>query len=128
MADEKLFPLQVDRGAPAGPLSIPWSVAEVAYGEYARRYGTGQSLDELARRGGFGWGEMDLFHPRWREEAGELARLRAQRADLLAACEAAQEYVALGCAHATKTTADGRAQAGRVLTQLLDAIAKAKGA
>jgi hypothetical protein len=52
------------------PTSIPWPVAEVAYREYARRYGTYQSLERLAERGGFGISEMDDFHPGWRKEVG----------------------------------------------------------
>lgn len=39
-------------------LRIPWSVAEVAYAEYALRYGRQQSLDRLADRGGFGRDEV----------------------------------------------------------------------
>lgn len=79
MADTKpkMFPLQTDRRATPGPVSIPWSVAEIAYGEYASRYGRGQSLERLAERGGFSWGEMDTFHPKWREEVSELVALRA---------------------------------------------------
>lgn len=73
----RMFPLQTSRTAPAGPLSIPWSVAEKAYGEYARRYGKGQSLEHLAGRGGFGWCEMDDFHPGWRKEVDEITRLRS---------------------------------------------------
>ncbi len=52
------------------PTSIPWPVAEVAYREYARRYGTHQSLERLAERGGFGIEEMDDLHPGWRKEVG----------------------------------------------------------
>ena len=66
------FPIQ------GGP-SIPWSVAEIAYAEYARRYGRSQSLQRLAERGGFYVNEMDEYHPRWREEVGEIARLTRER-------------------------------------------------
>jgi hypothetical protein len=37
---------------------VPWSVAEAAYAVYAAKYGTGQSLETLAQRGGFGRGEL----------------------------------------------------------------------
>jgi hypothetical protein len=50
-AAPRRFPLQ-----PTG--SIPWSVAEVAYTAYVRRYGRSQSLDRLAARGGFGHSEL----------------------------------------------------------------------
>lgn len=44
------------RGKP--PQLIPWGVAEVAYRAYAQRYGRNQTLDDLARRGGFGRDEL----------------------------------------------------------------------
>lgn len=65
------FPLQAERGRDSkvkpGPLSVPWSVAEKAFATYAARYGTDQSVERLAERAGFSWGEMDLFYPEWRE-------------------------------------------------------------
>ncbi|AMV25489.1 hypothetical protein VT84_13910 [Gemmata sp. SH-PL17] len=79
---ERMFPLQTSRTAPAGPRQIPWSVAEVAYGEYTRLYGSSQSLERLAERGGFGWCEMDSLHPKWREEVNEINSLREQVAKL----------------------------------------------
>jgi hypothetical protein len=75
----RMFPLQTSRSAPVGPLQIPWSVAEKAYGAYAREYGRGQSLERLAERGGFGWCEMDTLYPAWRDEVNELAALRTER-------------------------------------------------
>lgn len=54
--------------------SVPWHVAERAYEEYARRYGRSQSLEQLAQRGGFGLGELDMFYPGWREAAEATAR------------------------------------------------------
>lgn len=42
--------------APAS--KIPWWLAEVAYAQYAKLFGTQQSLDRLAERGGFGRGEL----------------------------------------------------------------------
>ena len=69
-----MFPLQRryernEAGAMAEvdcPRTIPWSVAEVAYAEYVRRFGDGQTLQRLAERGGFGDREMDMFYPGWR--------------------------------------------------------------
>jgi DNA primase len=98
----KMFPLQTSRDAKAGPVSIPWSVAEVAYGEYAKRYGRGQSLEHLAKRGGFSWCEMDEFHPGWREEVSEIASLRRQLAAVRAAL---REEIAAGLERRAKTEA-----------------------
>lgn len=59
---EKLFPIQADHGGygiPDKPKShIPWWLAEVAYEFYASRYGTQQSIERLAERGGFGRDEL----------------------------------------------------------------------
>lgn len=62
---ERLFPIQSERGAKPHPLRIPWSVAELAYSVYSAHYT--QSLESIARRGGFGPSEMDMFLPDWRE-------------------------------------------------------------
>jgi hypothetical protein len=67
-----------DRFPLLGGGSIPWSVAEEAYPDYARRYGTSQSLETLAKRGGFGPDELDQHLPGWREKASEVSVLRAQ--------------------------------------------------
>lgn len=78
----KTFPLMASRGdenTKPGPFRIPWSVAEIAYGAYAAKYGREQSLERLAERGGFYWGEMDDLHPEWRDEVSEIVALR-QRA------------------------------------------------
>jgi len=46
--------------------TIPWSIAEKAYKEYVRKYGTDQSLERLAERGGFGEDELNgLLFPIW---------------------------------------------------------------
>jgi hypothetical protein len=74
----KLFPIQRDRDAKPHPMRIPWSVAELAYSVYSARYGTSQSLETLAERGGFGAGEMDKFLPDWRDRCDEIIRLRAE--------------------------------------------------
>ena len=82
MSEEKRFPLQPEKGVTPGPLSCSWSVAEKSYGAYALRFGRSQSLETLAKRGGFSWGEMDDQYPAWREEESELARLRAENAEI----------------------------------------------
>ncbi len=43
------------------PCTVPWWLAEIAYEEYSRRYGTSQSLEQLAERGGFGRWELLLY-------------------------------------------------------------------
>lgn len=65
------FPLQMSSRAKSaeGPRTVPWSIAEAAWDVYAARYGREQSVERLAERGGFGWGEMDMFLPGWRELA-----------------------------------------------------------
>jgi hypothetical protein len=77
LTEERWFPLQADSRTP-GPLRIPWSVAVKAYG----KYGPGQTLDRLAERGGFSWGEMDDLYPAWRAETDELLLLRAEVREL----------------------------------------------
>jgi len=99
---EKMFPLQAgyrDAKSAPHPLQIPWSVAEKAYCAYARRYGTRQSLERLAERGGFDGAEMDMLYPPWREESAELTTLR-QRAE---AAEASRD-TARGVANAFRDT------------------------
>lgn len=41
-----------------GPSTIPWWLAEIAYKYYSERFGTTQSLERLAERGGFGREEL----------------------------------------------------------------------
>ena len=87
MTEQRWFPIQAGYStttAPPHPLRIPWSVAEKAYCAYARLYGTQQSLERLAERGGFGGGEMDELYPAWRDETSEIVALR----DKIAAYEA----------------------------------------
>jgi hypothetical protein len=57
------FPLQTDWDVKPGPVSVPWPVADRAWAAYSARYGRDQSVERLAQRGGFGWGEMDLYFP-----------------------------------------------------------------
>lgn len=72
----RMFPIQSERGAQPHPTQIPWSVADRAYSVYRAKYGSEQSLERLAERGGFGPGEMDIFLPGWREEVSEINRLK----------------------------------------------------
>ena len=74
---EKEFP--IIRG---GSLkSIPWSVAEMVYAGYARAYPGGQSLETLARRGGFGLYELDLYLPNWQQEVADVRKPPAPKGD-----------------------------------------------
>jgi len=62
MTEEKRFPIQGDYRRELNEVygSVPWSVAQVAYDEYHRRY-PGQSMERLAERGGFGYWEMTEY-------------------------------------------------------------------
>lgn len=68
-AERKRFPIQGERRYPHGerpvtipPMTIPWSVAEVAFKAYDRQNFNGQTLERLAERGGFGRDEfLDLL-------------------------------------------------------------------
>lgn len=66
MADpnERQFPMQ--NGPP-----IPWSLAEILYVGYSAQFENGQSLERLAERGGFGWGEIEEM---WKNRACRLFR------------------------------------------------------
>jgi hypothetical protein len=78
------FPLQrLPRGG-NGPGSVPWVVAERAWSTYASQYGTGQSVERMAERGGFCWGEMDELFPGWRKATDEWEKLRRENATLTA--------------------------------------------
>lgn len=76
MPEQDWFPIQSRRGAPPHPTRIPWEVADLAYSVYRERYGSSQSLERLAERGGFGPGEMDEFLPDWRARASRYEALR----------------------------------------------------
>lgn len=65
------------RAAPS-PVSIPWSVAELAYSVYVDMFGDGQTLEQLAARGGFGPSELDAWLPDWRERAAATTALKAR--------------------------------------------------
>lgn len=61
------FPVLHDpRNGPDEHTWIPWSVAEQAYVGYMKRYGSRQTLERIAERGGFGVRELDLLVPGWR--------------------------------------------------------------
>lgn len=62
---ERRFPMQ------NGP-SIPWSLAEVIYAGYSALFGSSQSLERLAERGGFGWREVEAIYND-RDKAGRVA-------------------------------------------------------
>lgn len=57
--DTRPFPIQGSHGPQRkAACTIPWWLAEIAYAEYARRFGTSQSLERLAERHGFGREEL----------------------------------------------------------------------
>ena len=43
-------------------LGVPWAAAEQAYRTYAKHFGTPQSLERLAERGGFGLHEFACLY------------------------------------------------------------------
>lgn len=53
------------------PRSIDWETAERIYAIYSALYGTDQSLERLAERGGFGWSEVDHIAKRYEERFGK---------------------------------------------------------
>lgn len=60
--EERAFPIiQRPRPQAGDPVSVPWSLAEQAYEVYSHCYGTEQSLERLAERGGFGVIEIRVF-------------------------------------------------------------------
>lgn len=54
--------------------SVPWHVAERAWRGYDAKYRCGQSLEQLARRGGFAECELDEYYPEWRQAAEATAQ------------------------------------------------------
>ena len=56
---EREFPMQ------DGP-PIPWKLAEEIYQIYSSLYGTDQTLERLAERGGFGWEEVAIIGKAYR--------------------------------------------------------------
>ena len=62
----KRAPVQGDDGRPKdrakrGAGTIAWSEHLLAYSAYSTRYGSDQSAERLAQRGGFGYDELILF-------------------------------------------------------------------
>ena len=76
MSDQKKFPIMREKDAKPHPISIPWSIAELAYSGYRARFGDDQSMEVLAGRGGFAPSEMDQWLPNWREQCSEILQLR----------------------------------------------------
>jgi hypothetical protein len=58
-------------------------VADRAWATYSGRYGRDQSVERLAERGGFSWGEMDDLFPGWRDETCRWRELERENASLL---------------------------------------------
>ena len=58
--DTRPFPIQARaKGIVFLPsATIPWWLAEEAYAQYASVYGTGQTIERLGERGGFGRKEL----------------------------------------------------------------------
>lgn len=56
---DRRFPL-LDGG------TVAWSIAEIAYTEYKRRFSNDQTLERIAERGGFHRKELDILYPEWR--------------------------------------------------------------
>jgi hypothetical protein len=66
MTTERRAPVQGDyrrpRGSPGHDAgTIAWDEHELAWTDYARRYGRYQSAERIAERGGFGYGELVMF-------------------------------------------------------------------
>ena len=57
--DTSSFPIQGELGRPRlKSSSIPWWLAEIAYEHYMKLFGSDQSLERIAERGGFGRDEL----------------------------------------------------------------------
>jgi hypothetical protein len=63
MADDRPFPM-LD-----GP-PIPWQLAEIIYTAYRDLFGSSQTLERLAERGGFGWAEVAKIGEMLKEKRG----------------------------------------------------------
>jgi hypothetical protein len=80
-----------DRMAPVQGFSagIPWKLHLRAWDAYRARGCYGQSAEDIARRGGFGTEELDMFVPGWREDVlmmdrEGMERLKADNERLMA--------------------------------------------
>ena len=65
MTESRRFPIQGEMRQPHGermqripPITIPWTVAEIAFATYSRQNTNGQTLERLAERAGFGRDEL----------------------------------------------------------------------
>ena len=59
MAEERdTRPFNIQGHHPEKRSTIPWWLAEIAFEEYSKRYGNGQSLQTLHDRHGFGRREL----------------------------------------------------------------------
>jgi hypothetical protein len=61
----ELFPMQNGPG-------IPWSTAEAIYKAYREVFGTSQTLEGIAGRGGFGWSEVEAIRVFYQRKFGKL--------------------------------------------------------
>lgn len=61
---KKSVPFQGDGQTKAGLITFEAHLR--AFGVYSALYGSGQSAERLAQRGGFGVYELDVFYPEWR--------------------------------------------------------------
>jgi hypothetical protein len=61
---KKSVPYQITK--PYGRGLITYEAHLRAYAIYSAIYGTSQSADRLAERGGFGEEELSIFYPEWR--------------------------------------------------------------
>ncbi len=62
--NEREFPMQ------DGP-PIPWGLAEEIYEVYSDLFGSSQSLERLAERGGLGWSEIPFMIKPYRRKHGK---------------------------------------------------------
>lgn len=88
----RMFPMQ------GGP-DIPWWLAEVIYAGYSTAHGTGQSLERLAERGGFGWSEVPIF---WSGIGPGIRLGQAPREAMDEAFNAAMDRLGAEVAHAPR--------------------------
>ena len=57
---KRRFPLQAYEMC-RSLITVPWAYAEEAYKEYSAQFGTSQTLERLAERGGFGASEIVML-------------------------------------------------------------------
>lgn len=58
---ERRAPVQAMKSRGIGPGTITWSEHESVWRSYAARYGRRQDAETIARRGGFGYGEIVML-------------------------------------------------------------------